>query len=351
MALRSAARSCVSGKRLAVRHAQLPLDQVQAGHHFGDRMLHLQPRVHLHQVELAVLVQQELHRAGAHVTRGLRQLHRAAAHALAQRRIDRRAGRLLDDLLVAPLHRAIALAQVDAVAVRVREYLHLDVARLEQRPLQQQLAGAESGLRLRARALHGRAAAARPAVTSRMPRPPPPAAALTITGKPMRCASAAKRCVRLVLALVARQAGHAARLRESAWRDDLLPSARMACGGGPTHTRPASIDGLREVGVLAQEAIARMHRVRAGGARRGDQLVDAQIGVRRTHCRPAHRPWWPRARAARAASASEYTATVCDAHAMRRADHPAGDLAAIRDEQAADLHCRFTTIAAAWRCP
>ncbi len=38
---------------LALRHAQLPFDQVQPGHRLGHRVLHLQPRVHLHQVEVA----------------------------------------------------------------------------------------------------------------------------------------------------------------------------------------------------------------------------------------------------------------------------------------------------------
>jgi hypothetical protein len=44
---------------------------------------------------------------------------------------------------VAPLHRAIALTQVDAVAMRIGKHLHLHMARRQQRALQQQLAGAE----------------------------------------------------------------------------------------------------------------------------------------------------------------------------------------------------------------
>jgi hypothetical protein len=41
-------------------------------------------------------------------------------------------GRLLDDLLVAALDGAVALAEVDDVAVAVGEDLHLDVARVGQ---------------------------------------------------------------------------------------------------------------------------------------------------------------------------------------------------------------------------
>ena len=51
-------------------HPELPLDQVGAGDHLGDRVLHLQPGVHLHEVEPVLGVQDELHRAGADVLYG-----------------------------------------------------------------------------------------------------------------------------------------------------------------------------------------------------------------------------------------------------------------------------------------
>ena len=38
-------------QRLAGRDAQLPFDQIEAGDHLGHRMLDLQARVHLHEVE------------------------------------------------------------------------------------------------------------------------------------------------------------------------------------------------------------------------------------------------------------------------------------------------------------
>src|SRR5699024_11606042 len=47
--------------------------------------------------------------------------------ALAGGLVEQCAGRLLDDLLVPALQRALAFAQVDDVAVRVGEDLHLDV--------------------------------------------------------------------------------------------------------------------------------------------------------------------------------------------------------------------------------
>ena len=52
-------------QRLAGGDAELPLDQVEAGDRLGHRVLDLQPRVHLHEVEGAVRLEQELDRAGA----------------------------------------------------------------------------------------------------------------------------------------------------------------------------------------------------------------------------------------------------------------------------------------------
>ena len=58
-------------QRPAIGHLQLPLDQILAGDRLGHRMLHLQPRVHLHEVEGALAfgrgVDDELDRAGTDI--------------------------------------------------------------------------------------------------------------------------------------------------------------------------------------------------------------------------------------------------------------------------------------------
>ena len=59
---------------------------------------------------------EELHGAGADVANGARHLARGLADAGAGRGIQQGGGRLLDDLLVAALQRALALAEVDDVA-------------------------------------------------------------------------------------------------------------------------------------------------------------------------------------------------------------------------------------------
>ena len=103
---------------------------------------------------------------------------RDLAHAPAQLGRDRRR-RVLDQLLVAALQRAVAFAEVDRVAVRIGEDLDLDVARPLDGALEQQPGVAERALGLgRRRSKRGVEPAS--LATSRMPRPPPPATAFTI---------------------------------------------------------------------------------------------------------------------------------------------------------------------------
>ena len=128
-------------------HQDLRLHDVDAGDHLGHRMLDLYPRVHLDEIELALLVQ-ELEGARAAVADLAAGLGAALADADALLHRDQRRGRLLDDLLVAALHRAIAVAQIDRIAVFVGEHLDLDVARGFEKLLHVHRRVAESGLRL-----------------------------------------------------------------------------------------------------------------------------------------------------------------------------------------------------------
>ena len=72
-------------QRLARGDAELPLDQVEPGDHFGDRMLDLQARIHLHEVERAVAVDDELDRAGTDVADRLRGARPPPRPSLARR--------------------------------------------------------------------------------------------------------------------------------------------------------------------------------------------------------------------------------------------------------------------------
>ena len=154
--------------------AQLPLDEVESGDQLGDGVLDLQSGVHLEEEELAVLVE-ELDRAGVDVAAGLARPCTAAS-PMARRTSSGKFGgrRLLDELLVATLGRAVALAEPQGVAVGVREDLHLDVARPGEVALDVTLRSSEVALRLALGALERGLRLRRGSLTTFMPRPPPP---------------------------------------------------------------------------------------------------------------------------------------------------------------------------------
>ncbi len=131
---------------LAGRDQQLLAHEIDAGDQLGHRMLDLDARVHLDEVEAAVLVQ-ELERAGAAIADAQAGVDADLADLGALLGADARRRRFLDDLLVAALHRAVALAEMDRVALAVGEHLDFDVARVLEELLHVDLIVAERGLR------------------------------------------------------------------------------------------------------------------------------------------------------------------------------------------------------------
>ena len=90
----------------------------------------------------------ELDRAGALVADRLGGGDRGFAHRRAQIGAHAGRGRLLDHLLVAALQRAVALAEMNGVAVAVGEDLQFDMARMADVLLDQHAGIAERALRL-----------------------------------------------------------------------------------------------------------------------------------------------------------------------------------------------------------
>ena len=168
-------------ERLALRDPDLRLHEVDAGHHLGHRVLDLEPGVHLEEAGIEVRVDEELERPGVDVAGALHERHREIAHLLPQRGGEEGGRALLDHLLVPPLDGALALEEVDDVAVVVGEDLDLDVPRPRERLLEVDALVAEGAPGLGSRAGECLASSAGRA-TSRRPLPPPPAAALSITG-------------------------------------------------------------------------------------------------------------------------------------------------------------------------
>ncbi len=115
----------------------------------GDGMLDLEARVHLQEVEALVLPCDELDGAGGIIVHGLGQRDRLLAHLAAGGLIEQRRRRFLDDLLVTALDRAFALAEIDDVAVLVAQHLDLDVAGIDDELLDEDAVVAERSLGLR----------------------------------------------------------------------------------------------------------------------------------------------------------------------------------------------------------
>src|SRR5205807_1059182 len=83
--------------------------------------------VQLDEVEALIGPEQELERPRVAVSDRLRGALGSRLHGLARLRRDAGRGRLLDQLLVAALDRALALAESQHAALRVSEDLDLDV--------------------------------------------------------------------------------------------------------------------------------------------------------------------------------------------------------------------------------
>jgi hypothetical protein len=59
------------GEWLALRHQQLPFDQVGAGDHFGDGMFNLKTRVHFHEIKTFTRVHDKFDSASTVITDSL----------------------------------------------------------------------------------------------------------------------------------------------------------------------------------------------------------------------------------------------------------------------------------------
>ncbi len=90
-------------------------------------MFYLQTGVHLQEVEIVIPVEQEFDRAGTDVASRFGGLKGDLPHLGTQLVVNSRRWRLFNELLVASLDRAFALAEVNDIAVRVGQHLHLDM--------------------------------------------------------------------------------------------------------------------------------------------------------------------------------------------------------------------------------
>src|SRR5436190_3323133 len=130
-------------QRLAGCDCKLRAHEIDVGDELRDRMLDLQARVHFEEVEVVVRRDDEFDGAGVAIVDACGCRDRGLRHPLAQLVAVARRGCFFDDLLMPALQRAVALEEMDDVAVRVAEDLELDVARLFDVALEQQAIVAE----------------------------------------------------------------------------------------------------------------------------------------------------------------------------------------------------------------
>ena len=134
-------------KRLASGDADLLGYEVYVEHHLGHGVLHLQSGVHLQIVELPVFVE-KLHRAGVAIAAAQSHCYGSLAHRFQNLRLNAWRRGFFYELLVAALRRAVAGAQMHAVAVSVCQNLHFHMARGFEITLQIQLVAPERRQRL-----------------------------------------------------------------------------------------------------------------------------------------------------------------------------------------------------------
>ncbi len=322
-------------QRLATRHAQLPFDEVEARDAFGHRVFDLESRIHLHEVEVAGAVEQEFDGAGADVADLARNGHGSGSHAHAQLGVHGRRGGFFDDLLVPALHGAVAFAEVQDVAVRIREHLDLHVTRFDHGTFEDQPAVAERLGRFRSRRAEG---------VRQVRRALHQAHAATAAASGGLHHHRVADAVRFVLEdggilVVAVVAGH----DSDASGGHALPRTRFVAHGidrrgrrtDEHETGGGNCGG--KLGVLGEKAVTRMNRVRARRARRCEQLVDAQVAVRRREAAERH---------GIVASSNVHAVPVGvgvdgdgrNSHLPRGAGDARDDLAAVGDEQAMHRH-------------
>ena len=125
----------MSEQFVALGDEDLRTNEVDAGDYLGHGMLDLNTRVHLDEEPLLrINIVKELDSSGVVVADFFRQFYGGFAELVADLFIESKGGRDFDDLLMAALHRTIALVEMNEVAVFVSEDLNFDMLRPSHEP-------------------------------------------------------------------------------------------------------------------------------------------------------------------------------------------------------------------------
>ena len=286
------------GKRLAGCHADLQLHQVEPRHRLCHRVLDLQPCVGFDKDEgqrRRCFIDQEFEGAQAAITHRLCHAQgspcKLYAHAIGQQRTRCD----LDQLLEAPLQGAFALAQAGH-RMTIAQHLHFDVTRVQHQALDIHAVDTER----RARFRHTARIGFRQVRCTQYGTHTPTAATTDgldhhaciacstrhLTESTPLVVRIASGCLRGEESLRLRQchgtsaAGHhrhVATLGQSP-RPRLVAEQCQLLRRRPDEHQPGADAGLREVGTLAQEAVARVHCIAALRLRNGDERGDVEVG-------------------------------------------------------------------------
>ena len=269
------------GQLLPCCHTNLPFDQIQSGHHFGDGVLDLQAGVHLHEEELVRLVggDDELDSAGAGVIDASSGVARCRADPVTGHLIEQWRRSLFDDLLVAPLQAAFALTEVNDVAVLVGENLDLDVPGPQDESLEEQGVVAE-----RRRGLTAGTAKSLGQIGRILDQTHSLATAACRRLDQHRVADVLGRCdqffVGQIRARDTRDHRHVER-GNRVLRGDLVAHHLDSPLGGAEEGDSGSRACSRERRVLRQEAVTGVNTLSTGGLGSVDDLVDDEVAFTR----------------------------------------------------------------------
>ena len=244
----------------------------------GDGMLDLDPGVHFDEIELAVLVQ-EFDGADAEIFHVLHRLGAGRADLGACRRRQNRRGAFFPDLLVTPLQRAVALAEMDGAAAAVAEDLDFDVARLLQVFFQ-----IDRGVAERRLGLVGRGRQRQHQVFGGLRDLHAAAAAAGSRFHQHRKADGLRDRHRVVLGTdAAVGTGHHGNAEPlgGLLGLDLVAHQADVLGLRPDEMQIVLAEDFGEAGVFRQKAVAGMHGVGAGDLAGGKQRRDVEVAVLR----------------------------------------------------------------------
>ena len=323
------------GELVALGDEQLPPHDVDAGDLLGDSVLHLNPGVHLDEVETArVGIDEKLDGARVLIAGSAADGERRLADRVARGGVEVWGGGELDNLLMPPLHGAVAFEEMHEVAVQVAQQLHLDVPSPLDELLDEHRRGAEGRLAFALRTFerdgefvlaadHPHAAAAAAVRRLEDHRPAEFLGNLQGVGVADNGLGAAgeDRHARL-MGEVAGGGLVAERLQQLHPRADER-DAGLGAGG-------------RKLGVLREEAVAGVDAVHAVGLGQGDDAVDVEVGADRLPGL-AHQIGLVSLEAVQCeAILVGVDRDGADAEFVRRPEHADRDFAAIGDEEFGD---------------